>query len=498
MIKTYSAEYSIAEQIQKNNSIALEIPVYPIRSKANLLEKLAKNVVATNKEDEEALKKILQVGTAAELEDDIDIYRTKSILVSTVWNKNDDIFGPEATWAARRTPVHKYTNIGHEHKQIVGCITDTWCIDNEGNLIAEDIDVEDLPKKFHICNSAVIWRCYRDEDLVAQAETLIKDIEDGKKFVSMECLFSDFDYGVISPENKYFTIARNEETAFLTKHLRIYGGTGSYEGYKIGRFIKKMVFSGKGYVDKPANPESVIFNDETEINFSESSVKDKWFDKKSENFIMANENTNEVETLKSQVAELTKKLADANVKAFEEDLKELRDEVAQSNESNLALTNENKTLKAKAVEIEASVKPLNDKIEELTKANEDLNKKVSEAQAEKIKSDRINVLIAGGIDKTVAVEKVEKYASLSDEQFIDIANTLIEAQKMCDEKSKGKKEEKKEEAMSEVSEDADAKVLDTAKPNVEDAVGSVDGGAEESETDKTRKSLVATLSGMLS
>ena len=45
-------------------------------------------------------------------------------------------------------------------------------------------------------------------------------------------------------------VARNDESAFLTKHLRAYGGTGEYEGYKIGRSLRDISFSGKGLVSK--------------------------------------------------------------------------------------------------------------------------------------------------------------------------------------------------------------------------------------------------------
>ena len=55
---------------------------------------------------------------------------------------------------------------------------------------------------------------------------------------------------------------------FLHKHLRAYGGKGGYEDHKIGRLLRNIVFSGKGFVNKPANPDSVIFdkNQLTEFN----------------------------------------------------------------------------------------------------------------------------------------------------------------------------------------------------------------------------------------
>jgi hypothetical protein len=75
----------------------------------------------------------------------------------------------------------------------------------------------------------------------------------------MEAWFPDFGYGLISPtSDEVKLIERTEATAFLTKHLQIYGGSGKYQGYKIGRVLKDIIFGAQGFVDKPANLESVI------------------------------------------------------------------------------------------------------------------------------------------------------------------------------------------------------------------------------------------------
>ena len=39
-----------------------------------------------------------------------DLALVVSILVSTGWNRNDDIFTPEEVWAARLSPLHKPMN----------------------------------------------------------------------------------------------------------------------------------------------------------------------------------------------------------------------------------------------------------------------------------------------------------------------------------------------------------------------------------------------------
>merc|ERR1712196_247324 len=74
----------------------------------------------------------------------------------------------------------------------------------------------------------------------------------------MECLFAGFDYALSNEDGLKKVLARDEESSFLTKHLSSYGGSGEYQGYKIGRALKNIAFSGKGLVSKPANPRSVI------------------------------------------------------------------------------------------------------------------------------------------------------------------------------------------------------------------------------------------------
>ena len=74
----------------------------------------------------------------------------------------------------------------------------------------------------------------------------------------MECLFPDFDYALANENGETKIVKRDEESAFLTKHLRSYGGDGKYEDYKVGRLLRNLSFSGKGLVSKPANPRSVI------------------------------------------------------------------------------------------------------------------------------------------------------------------------------------------------------------------------------------------------
>lgn len=194
-----------------------------------------------------------------------DLYPLYTILATTGWNKNDDIFTRDEMWAARATAEDKPFNQEHVPSKIIGHITGNSVIDDKHDVIANDTTVDKLPSKFHILTSAVIYKHInsRDKNLTTEAAALITGIENGDWCVSMEALFSNFDYGLTTASGEQQIITRSETTAFLTKHLRIYEGVGEYNGCKLGRVLRNITFSGKGLVKNPANPESVILNDAT-------------------------------------------------------------------------------------------------------------------------------------------------------------------------------------------------------------------------------------------
>ena len=72
----------------------------------------------------------------------------------------------------------------------------------------------------------------------------------------MECFFTDFDGLIDKSTGAYKVLGRDNDSAYLTKYLKAYGGKGEYENYKVGRVLRNITFSGKGFVDKPANDNS--------------------------------------------------------------------------------------------------------------------------------------------------------------------------------------------------------------------------------------------------
>ena len=84
----------------------------------------------------------------------IDLHYLSTVLVSTGWNKNDDVFLPDQVWAARNTPEDKPFNHMHDEKDIIGHITGSYVVDLQGNAIASD--TEEKPSEFEIITESVL------------------------------------------------------------------------------------------------------------------------------------------------------------------------------------------------------------------------------------------------------------------------------------------------------------------------------------------------------
>ena len=140
----------------------------------------------------------------------IDLYYIKSILVSTGWNKNDDVFDNQSTWAARNTPEDKQFNFMHNENDIIGHITGSYVVDKEGNKI----EAEEAPQEFDIVTEAVLYNSWTDPENRERMQQIIAEMEEGKWFVSMECLFAGFDYALLDEGGNGKVLARR----FLFPH----------------------------------------------------------------------------------------------------------------------------------------------------------------------------------------------------------------------------------------------------------------------------------------
>lgn len=421
----------------------------------------------------------------------IDLYYLKSVLVSTGWNKNDDVFSPAETWAARTTPEDKQFNFMHDENDIIGHITGCYVVDREGNAIAQD--TEQAPEAFDIITEAVLYNSWTNAENRQRMQQIIAEIEEGKWFVSMECLFAGFDYSVVDAEGNAKVVARTEESSFLTKHLRAYGGTGEYEGYKIGRSLRDISFSGKGLVSRPANPRSVILDASKAFSLNESitSVKSEGENNMSDNNALEKQLADVRTELASALEE--NKAIRAQIEAAKD--KEYAETIASLEEAASAHAEVVKALEEKIQAHEATITSLE---ETLASKHEEMQKKEEEMKMMK-KKERDNArkasLVEAGFDPAEAEESLALYDTLEDEAF-----TAIVA--MYNKKMKAKKdEEKKEEVKAEVdASDAveDSKAEEEVSEELFDGVKSteatlIDASEDDDELQATRASVAEWL-----
>lgn len=330
----------------------------------------------------------------------LDIHNLDCVLVSVGWNENDDVFDKIETWKARSTPVNKRFNFMHNEKDIIGHITSASVIDIDGNIIPDDTKEEDLPDFFEISVGSILYTFWEDEELQARASNLLSEIPEGKWFVSMEVLFPGFDYA-LSKGTEQKIIERDEETSFLTKYLRIYNGKGEYEGWKVGRKLKNMFFSGNALVNNPANKRSLI----TSFNFNGAQASTSIF--------------NEVNMAVDQkdydkaVAELAVSKKDFESVTTERDLLKSSAETFKNDlEASKAL---NAELKKEVESVKAESAKKDEKLSEV-------NKSLAEVLEKARDQGRVSTLVSEGVDKAKAEEIVVKFAKASDEMFGEIVD----------------------------------------------------------------------------
>jgi hypothetical protein len=423
--------------------------------------------------------------------DDSDLYYTQSILVSSSWNKNDDIFDKNEVWAARHSPEHKPTNLEHDEGLIIGHIVSNYPITEDGILIDENTPIENLPDKYHILTGAVIYKSYTKPELQKRTNALIEEIENGTKYVSMECFFKGFDYGLINKgTGEYKVLARDNNTAYLSKYLRAYGGMGEHENYRIGRVLRNITFSGKGYVDRPANPDSIIFSKDSfkfvnnmnlpkNEDISKSGVIVSQSNINSENITMSEENTQVVADCAeaTQAAETTI----AELRTQLESLTASHAEVVASLQSEKeALSVEHEEAAKKMKDMEEEKKKMMASISELeTKLSETSTSLAAYMKKEK-KMVRKAALIESGMDSSEVEAIVERFDAVDDETFAAMTEVL---------KMKKKKEDKN--AMAEETTETKSEDLTQALENVEEPTDvTITVGSEDDSVQNTRAALV--------
>jgi uncharacterized coiled-coil protein SlyX len=444
-MKIYQQELNdgLSEQMQATARIAFECPILQEEIKTNATD-IEKSLAFMDKNQP-------------------DLFHLNSVLVSAGWNKNDDVFTSEYLWAAKDTPVNKQFNYMHDDNDIIGHITASMVVDKDGNIIS---DFPENESSLDIITSAVIYRAWSDPEVRERIENLISEIKEGKWAVSMECIFEDFDYAIRGPEGDR-VLSRSETSAFLTKHLRVYGGTGEYHGYKVGRLLKGFYFSGKGLVDNPANPRSIIFKDvdpfekNTNIQITNflaamevSMPKDK--PEAAEDFEAKAKQLEADFTAYKTVAETAKSESDTALASLEQRIKDLETAIAD--------------IQGVKEAQEREIAALNDKMKEKQKEMEDMKEECKTTQKKMKCMKRKASLTLAGIAEAKADELVSKFEDASDEMFESVVALLADNPAPQPEpKVEAETEEDEEVVASELDKVEEVSTASLANPSDEEA-----------------------------
>jgi hypothetical protein len=345
---------------------------------------------------------------ASDLSSPEGLFPLKSILVSVGKNLNDEIFTRENLWASRNTPTNKPFNLMHNQNEIIGHITDRYVVDENYKVWAS----EEMPDgDFHIVSTALIYKDWIDRAKSAKIANIIKEIETTEKwYVSMECSLGSFDYGLQTSTGELIVIERNEATAYLSKYLKKYGGVGVYEDYTVGRVLNDIRFIGKGLVDRPANPKSIIIKSE---NFSQAETEHEQMTQEQKDAL-----TKELETAKAEILELTKKINEetskAKLEAFESQIQEKTTKIAEL-ESSVA------SAKDELAKVSAELEVAKAELTKSVTLNQELCVRVNEFEKEKTLAKRSALLSEIGVEDVEST--VASLAILDDsafEKFVDV------------------------------------------------------------------------------
>ena len=378
--------------------------------------------------------------------------------------------------AAKSVPKH-VVNLGNSTRDrfihcneddIIGHITGSYVVDQDGNRLEQ----EEKPDQFDIVTQAVLYTSWSGEEKRERMNKIIAEIEEGKWFVSMECLFPAFDYALQSAEGETKVIERNEASAFLTKHLRAYGGEGTYENYRIGRLLRNLAFSGKGLVSKPANPRSIILD------------KSEYFDEsKSQTLTISSVKEMNMSDHDKQIEDLRAELAEA--KAANEALKE-QVVAEQQAEVEAKIASLEATIAEQAATIEANTATIAEQAEAIKNGEKDMKEKMDELREMKKKEGMMKrkaQLEEVGLDAEEAAATVESFDSLNDEAFEAVVAVL----KKKSEATVVETEAKEEVAEAEIEEEVDAaeaseEVLEEAEASEEVAISEVEPEVDPAES----------------
>jgi len=382
------------------------------------------NIIETDSDEgfSDWAKSVASVFDGANQEDQPDLLKMRSILVSEGMNLNDDVFLREELMQARSTGAHKPVNLEHQDADIVGHMVRTYASDKQGHLI----EGEALPQEpVDIINDAVVYS-YIFPEVAAKVKSMAGRNE---LFVSVEAWFESYDYLV---GNKI--VRRTDQTSpIFDPTLRMMGGEGYYQGEKLGRVLRNIRFGGIGIVAVPANPESLILEAGTTTNEEAKSVEKPALCSALDNDIQRVIAENTLGYLENQDKEACMEdnsnadaLQASNVQANDVQTDEAGSDNSCSSESvescneadsNCCQESAKAKLEAKEGAFNSVVGGIAALLEDTVAEMQEVDKQIVLLQNESLVIARKQSLVKAGLKADSINKRIEKVVSMSDEQF---------------------------------------------------------------------------------
>lgn len=395
-----------------------------------------------------------------------DLFYLKSILLTTQINQNDEFFTPSEIWPARYTAKDKPLNVEHICDDIIGHMVASQPVNEAGEVMSDNLTIDELPEKFHIVSHAVLYKYWDKEDKQKRIDKIISEIPQGKWFVSVEALFPNFDYVLIDSQNNFKIVARNKQTSFLTKYLKVYNGKGVYNDCRLGRVPRNIILSGKGLVEQPANPESIILDSKFNASYNSVVYLDSVEIKKQEvKMDKEKELQKLIDELRAENMKLQASLQENNAKELAKQVESLTKNLSDKDE-------ELKKVNASVIAKDESIKSLNAKTDEISKNHKEVSEKLAAIENEQKISKRI-LLVASKLKLAEADAKqfVENLNSLPDEIFtkhVEFEAGKLVASKIEEKVTEGRKADEK--VLEKIEKPAQEINLVTASKKPEDGV----------------------------
>jgi len=337
------------------------------------------------------------------LENQRDLMKIISVLVSTGINRNDDVFLPEEILPVRNTGAHKPLNVEHDPKQIVGHMLRTYAALKDGSIVPPNSFPD--TNEFDIIAESVLYK-FLFPDL---AEEVKHKAKANQLFVSIEAWFTAYDFLVGTK-----IVKRNKETSqLLDGKLKSNGGDGTFENQRVGRVLRNIIIGGIGLVKTPANSESIIKSvSNLQSEFVPYDIKDN--------------------TISQSIIGDIFQLSTNNLKLSEEKMnKEVLEEIAQVIAAQRAaaiipveIKTDKTETKTNTSEISPEVKLLLERVSALEKGNRELKNKldITEIKAEAL--ERAEILNNMGFSDEFIAKQFTKSLFMNRLDFNDHVNFL--------------------------------------------------------------------------